>query len=455
MSRVPITEAYRSDEGADLFPRLKMETGEFARLCLPEDDGWPERVHTMRAPVIEHGVAIRTNKPRKDGTTYEDFMYGFVAQRICMGDPAVLEDKNVDPARCPGCESSVRGTRDMAPHVRWAIPVIRYSTRTKHTADVRNPPGAEVLIWALTGKMFNQLLDCVKQWREINGIPAETPVHLRDMDIVLECESGDFQRVKFHAPRMPAYRDAAVGADVGRLIGALWADESNRPTDEQLRAACGRDGDVHQMRADVEKVESRWRVADGAAVPAADPLGGAAPGQQGALDTGLASLLDGGRPAAGLQPAAAQAAAADPFGSQASTATPATTTATAAPAAAGPSPTEPTAATGAAGPDPFGGRGLDQFAPALPSAQDPAPGPSTTAPSPASPSAPQPAQADPFGGGSATSATPSAVSAAPTAAAAPAAPASSPTAPPNGQPAKAAPLSFDQILDMTRPPGAS
>ncbi len=441
MARVPVSEEYRTGEGGELFPRLsKLETGEIARLCIPDNEAWAEWVHTMRAPKIEHGVAIIINKSRKDGSTYPDYSYVFVGQRLCLGDPAVIEDKSIDPARCPACEASQHGIKDMKPVRRFALPVIRYATKNPRTADLRGPgqAGAEVLVWGLTAKMYDQLLDCAKQMREMLRIPPEQAINLRDMDVVVECESSDFQRLVFKPPRFPAYQDPTVGPEVGRLIGALWSDPENRPTDDQLKAACGRDGDKGYMLVDVRKMEEAWRIAEGGQAPTSpDPLNGGAPGgdQAGTVATGLNVLLEGGRPASAAQPVngtapAIAAPAADPFATPA--AGPASTTSTPAPAAASPSPTESPAAASVPVSDPFAG--ASQAAP------DPAP---TTAASPESPSAPEPA-ADPFGASSAS----------PTAAAALAEPATTPTALPSSpDPAKpaAAPrpsLSFDQILQM-------
>jgi hypothetical protein len=417
MARVPVSEEYRTGEGGEQFPRLsKLETGEVARLCLPDNDAWAEWVHTMRAPKIEHGVAIIINKSRKDGSTYPDYSYVFVGQRICLGDPAVLEDKGIDPARCPACESAQRGIKDMKPVRRFSLPVIRYATKNPRTADLRPTPGAEVLVWGLTSKMYDQLLDCAKQMREMLRLPPEAPMNLRDMDVVVECESGDFQRLVFKPPRYPAYQDPTIGTQVAALIGALWSDVENRPTDEQLKGACGRDGDKGYMLVDVRKMEDAWRVADGGQAPSADPLNGTAPGQsqQGSVTTGLNVLLEGGRPAAAQEPATQDpgvvppatggdpfvgaeaglpasngAAAPDPFAGATQAAAPATTTATPAPAAASPSPTESPAAAPAPASDPFaGGSQAAAATPTAPAASSP-PAVSPEAPAAAPPSEPR------------------------------------------------------------------
>src|SRR5580692_10623347 len=128
MPRTSVSETNRSNDQPDQFPKLKLKTGEVARLLVVDDENaWMEWVHSMRAPVIgENGKAVMTNKKRKNGDLYEDYDMGFVGQRICLGDPSVVEDKEVDPARCPACQAAADGIQDMKPVRRFAVPVIRY-----------------------------------------------------------------------------------------------------------------------------------------------------------------------------------------------------------------------------------------------------------------------------------------------------------------------------------------
>jgi hypothetical protein len=267
MPRAQLNESLKSAGSVDQFEALKLTTGEWARLLIiDEDEAWFEWVHAMRAPILDDADRpIIVDKPRKDGSTYPDYSTRFVGQRICLGDPAIVEDKGMDPERCPACAAAQRGVKGMAPERRFAVPVIRYKTRDNSKksgggpVDVISPAQAEILVWKLSQRMFNSLMDCKSEIRELLDIPADQKFNLRAADLVVYCDDGGFQRVVFKAPRRPAYRqDNAMAA----LIKALWGDTDNRPTDAQLKAACGRVGDRDYMLQDVEAAEFGWRQAE-------------------------------------------------------------------------------------------------------------------------------------------------------------------------------------------------
>lgn len=266
MPRAALNETLKSSGTVDQFESLKLTTGEYARLLIVDDEGYWEWVHSMRAPVLDDAeMPVIIDKQRKDGSTYPDYSTRFVGQRICLGDPGIVEDKGMDPDRCPACAAAQRGVKGMTPERRFALSVIRYKTRdnTKRSGggpvDVVDPPQAEILVWKLSQRMFNMLMDCKNEIRELLEIPADQPFSLRAADVVVYCEDGGFQRVVFKAPKRPAYRqDAALAA----LVKALWGNEDNRPTDAQLKAACGRVGDREYMLVDVEATEHGWRQAE-------------------------------------------------------------------------------------------------------------------------------------------------------------------------------------------------
>jgi len=303
MPRAQLDETLKSAGTVDQFESLKLTTGEWARLLIVDDENaWWEWVHALRAPVLDDSdMPVIIDKQRKDGSTYPDYSTRFVGQRLCLGDPAVVEDKGMDPERCPACAAAQRGVKGMSPERRFAVPVIRYKTRdnTKKgggPVDIVDPPQAEILVWKLSQRMFNSLMDSKGEIRELLEIPAEQKFPLRAADIVVFCEDGGFQRVVFKAPKRPAYRQ---NADMAALIKALWGNEDNRPTDAQLKAACGRGGvsgeDREYMVIDVETAEHAWRQAerygkDGTRRPDTDD-GPASGGDGKPLDQQLDDLL--------------------------------------------------------------------------------------------------------------------------------------------------------------------
>jgi hypothetical protein len=260
MASVPIDESQLSDDSQDLFDKLKLDTNEYARLTLPTDQAECQWVHNMRAPDFDHDVPVKEVKKRRGGGTYDDYATVFVGQRICLGDPEVVSKAGLDPDGCPACRSAKDGTKDMAPERRYAVPVIRYETKSKGSVELRPQVGAKMYVWALTWRMWDQLIKVRSQIRELYGWPSDKPVQMKHADIVLFCEDGGWQRVRIEMPRRPAWAAKdETGKQARDLVTALWADEAGRPTEAQLRAACGRAGDREWMVIDVEDVEAAWR----------------------------------------------------------------------------------------------------------------------------------------------------------------------------------------------------
>jgi hypothetical protein len=341
MPRAAISETFKTADGVDQYDYLKLDTGEWARLLVIDDENaWWEWVHSMRAPVIDdEDMPVMVNKTRRDGSSAGlDYSMGFVGQRICLGDPSVVEDKGLDVARCPACESAGHGTKGMAPERRFAVPVIRYKCKKRNSTDLQSTPGGDILVWKLGQRLYNQLIDNKKAIRELLEIPEEQKTFpLRSADIVIECEDGNFNRLAFKPPMRPAYRDPKVF----EWVKELKADKDIWPTDAQLKAACGRDGDRDHMVMDVQSVEDRWRKAERAGkdgVRRPDPTGngpvsnGQAPQDVDASLTDLLADHPGGldefAPAASAGPAVSD----DPFAEEAAAPAVAAPAASAAPA---------------------------------------------------------------------------------------------------------------------------
>lgn len=295
MPRDTIRDDLVSNDRVDLFDPLKLETGEWARLCVPTDEGvWWEYVHSMRAPVLDdEDMPVIEDKKRRDGSSAgQGYFMGFVGQRICLGDPAVIEDKKLDAAHCPMCASAQRGTAGMMPERRFAVPVVRYQCKKRSGTDLPATPGGKVLVWKMNQKMYNELVtDNKRAIRELLEIPEDQQFPLRVADVVVFCENRDFSRIVFKPPMRPAWRDPKYAA----WIREMKADEGVWPTDAQMKAACGRDGDREYAVRDVEAVEDRWRKAeragkDGTRQPGTSD-GPVSNGQAADLDKSLTDLL--------------------------------------------------------------------------------------------------------------------------------------------------------------------
>jgi hypothetical protein len=212
-------------------------------------------------------------KKRKDGSVYKEvYATDYVGGQICLGDPSLIESSGngLDPVHCPACASAEKGTRGMAPDRRWAVPVIRYKCVSRGSTELQDPPMAEILVWSMTQRQYNALLDVRPHIRNLLDLPPDQEFEWKAADVVVWCEDDNFKRMVFQPPLRPAYRNP----DVAQLIRKLWGNRANRPTAEQLRAACGKAPDRDFMVIDVGTVEAGWKKIDRFenGLPAVDPV---------------------------------------------------------------------------------------------------------------------------------------------------------------------------------------
>lgn len=292
MPRVGYTQEYKTADSTD-FPALKLNTGEKARIWMPETP-WMEWYHRIEAPLIEHGEPVKEVKQRKNGGTYEATKMDWIGSPWCLGitgtpeNPGPLMQAGVDPANCPVCESAANGTGVQAPQQRFATNVIKFKVRPG-TYDLITPVSAEILVWPYTARIYATLFELQTEHGD-----------LRKHDVKLELEdtkgADAWQRMKQIAVIVqPAYTDPKVRA----YLQELWSNQQNRATDEQLRAACkGRDVPRNVVMDMVRRAEHQWQQAGQAGTGGGDSSASAANGAfNGSLADGLDSLLAGGPPA--------------------------------------------------------------------------------------------------------------------------------------------------------------
>lgn len=381
--------------GGQRFPRLEYKAkGEFHRVLLFQKnaDGqpvvWQEYVHPLRVPLFgDDGLPKMTLKDSKrgDDEKYEDYdtdSLGFPP--ICLGDPDVIEAEGYDAAGCPVCKRvpDAPGEAKLAPQLRFAVNVVEYAL-APGSWKVQKPLSAKVVVWAFGPSVYDDIISQQDQHGEL----------LQKRDLTLEVISAKYKTQKMGVMEPSGWTESANG---GAYLKELLGDPANIASEDQLRAACGKDSKRLFMEEDVATVVKKWRkalVARGELDD--DPAGNAAlGGGQRSLDAGITEMLQGNPAAAALaqetarlrdqarQEATAAIAPEDPFGDgTASTANGATTTPTAAPAAESPSPTEPKSVPPASGPDdPFG---LPADFPAAAPQSSPAADGSSAQPSPA------------------------------------------------------------------------
>jgi hypothetical protein len=355
MPRIPIATEYRTGEGGDRFPKIKMQTkGERTRFTLFETYNgevsvYSEYVHYLRAPKFKSDgtpAMVEKDSTRNPGEKYSDYDYEFIGAQICLGDIEIIKaNGGLDVKNCPACEASLKSGGDVRPpEVRFAANVMVYAIRP--SGDIMDPFSATIKIWNFTGRQFDEIL----------GIQTEIGP-LRDHDLVLECESPTYQKVKLSFRQTPGWRSAPQG-----YLATLVNTPGNKATDEQLRDSLGRDVPRTRMQEDANHCVRQWARLrnEGQATPYAT-------NGQASLDGGLDALLAGEGGAAAATGAVTSAASqADPFADLAGT------------PQAGPAAVEQQRQASEETADPFAG--LSEFA-----AASSAPAPAAPAPVPSRP----------------------------------------------------------------------
>lgn len=278
MPTLSFTPENRREQNND-FPKLKLKLGERKRIVCIEDPTFAY-VHTLRAPKIQDGQAIKEEKKRRDGTTFVDYVRDFVGRPLCLGDEGILADKGSDPGNCPACARAAETDEVLPPERRFAMPVIVYRTKPGGF-EVANPFSVDLVVWGFTEGTFGKLV-------EVSQICGSLLEH----DLLLgPCQPPEaFQ--KFDIGYAPT---TAFTGDENRQMLIAETVKEQRPAN--LEAACGRKVERRWLEDDLNKIADRWRVATGAK-PANDM---ATPTNPAALADGLANL-NLSRPAAETPP---------------------------------------------------------------------------------------------------------------------------------------------------------
>lgn len=278
MPQINFTAENKTENALD-FPKLKLDSGERARILLLEDPTFAY-VHDLRAPKIVNGKAETKEYERSDKSTYVDFVKDFIGRPQCLGDFGILGDKGIDAKNCPACAVAAESDEIDKPKRRFAVPVIAYGI--KHGGfEVREPFGCEVLVWSFTDQTFNKLVDFATEWGD-----------MKDHDLLLgPCENKQWQKFDLKVSKTAAWQ---VDDSRKQIVVATY--KNNRPTGE-LENFCGRKTTRAWMVDDIAKVRNRWRIANG--VPLDD---GTQAAQATSLTAGLDSLIN--EVSAGTAPAA-------------------------------------------------------------------------------------------------------------------------------------------------------
>lgn len=296
MPRVPFTPENKAPTTSYDYPKLKLKSGEHARVVLLEDPVM-EYVHTLRAPQIINGVPQMGTEKRKDGTEYQDYKKDFVSRPLCTGDLTVLSETGIDTQGCAMCRMAEENPTWMgAPQRRYAMHVVRYRTKAGGFA-LATPFAVELLVWGFTDMVFNTIVDAKTEWGD-----------LRKHDLLLgPCSNEMFQKFDINVGAKAEWMD-----DKERQQLTVETFKNNQIPD--LSIACGAKKEERWLLEDLNKIRLAWAVVERSSATPGQVIGN----PQESLDSALSSLLDGvsSTPAAATAPPEETQAFHDPTPSQ-------------------------------------------------------------------------------------------------------------------------------------------
>jgi hypothetical protein len=243
MPQIDWTPEFKRTTNAE-FDRLKLKVGERARIVALEKPNFTW-VHTLRAPKIVDGRATKVIKKRKDGTEFADWDMDFIGRPQCLGDHGIIADEGLDAKNCPVCARAKESEQTLAPERRFAMNIIKYNTRADGTPV--NPFGCASQVWTFTEGIFNKLYGIAQEYGGLVG-----------HDLILgPCEAPEaFQKFPITGGAKNLWEtDETIKNNV------LETQKNNRV--EDLDGACGRKAEARWLKADIEKIAERWRIAHG------------------------------------------------------------------------------------------------------------------------------------------------------------------------------------------------
>lgn len=255
----------RSSNEALEFDRLKLKKDERARIALLEKPTFAF-VHTLRAPKISNGRAVKVEKKTRRGDVYVDYDLDFIGRPLCMGDLGILADKGVDADNCPACKRSLSCDEVTPPDRRFAMNIIRYAMRAN--GQLVQPFACSCVVWSFTEGIYNRLVDIAQEHGSLVG---------RDL-LLGPCTDEGFQKYEIQAGSQALWQGSEQIKDL-----VLETFKENRVA--ELERACGRKAEARWMLKDIDTIAERWRTARGES-DGTEAAGNAA------LTDGLNDLLD-------------------------------------------------------------------------------------------------------------------------------------------------------------------
>jgi hypothetical protein len=269
MPQIDFTPENKRDSRAE-FNFFKLKADETARVVMLEHPTYTW-VHTLRAPKIISGQAVKVTKTRKNGESFVDFDVDFLGRPLCLGDFGTIADKGSDPANCPICKAVKEGGEVSAPERRFATNLIRYGL--DHGGKPIIPFACTCVVWCFTEGYYDKLYKIQEEHGELRG---------RDL-LLGPCQIPEsYQRFDVNPGARSVWQ---LNDQIKQLV--LETYRNNRAPN--LEQACGRLTERRYIERDLETIEQRWAIARGG--PAPDTGTALAGAEYPHLTQGLGDLL--------------------------------------------------------------------------------------------------------------------------------------------------------------------
>lgn len=231
-------------ESASRAETLKIKLNETVRIVMFElpTFAW---THTLRAPKIVNGKAVKEIKKKGTDEEYLDYVMDFIGRPLCPGDYGILADKGVDPKNCPACEAAVKGGEVPKPERRFAVNVIRYGLN--RDGGLVSPFSCTCIPWVFSEGVWDKLYIISQEHGDLKG-----------KDLVFgNCQPPEhFQRFDIHAGAKDIWK-----ADKRITEIVVETYRNNRVEDLEERAIARR-VEKRFMERDLDTIAERWRYAN-------------------------------------------------------------------------------------------------------------------------------------------------------------------------------------------------
>jgi hypothetical protein len=250
-SRMPATTfgADKVRKSATSYPKLKLDKGQIARIVCIEKGPVYEWVHSLNKPKIspvDGKPKMIWVKKKGSDEQYQDHDMEFVGTPICLGDPDVLEEKGVDPAKCPACRLAAETDYLKPPSRRFAIHILQYETKPG-TPNLITPFSVRCLAWVMSEGRFTQVTQVLSEFATEGEDPDP-----RKVDLILgPCENQAFQNYSIKAAQA-----CALVASKDNLTRGMETYKENQADD--LSPLCGRKADLRYLTNDLSDIQETW-----------------------------------------------------------------------------------------------------------------------------------------------------------------------------------------------------